>query len=399
MPPDAGGPPPTLPSMSTPSQPASAEPAASRLRARSAALAFELRPDAAIVFMFAASRVLILAAAAVAEYLLPRNPVLTSGSTGPVLTSLTSWDGWYYLGIAAGGYQAGPVSGEYSNVAFPPLFPLVVRLLALPAPAYQGLVAVIVSNVAFLFSLSLLARLGSPYLGHRRAVLAACLLAIYPFASVYAMAYTESLFLLLTVAGFLAAERGHRAWAGVLIALAALCRLQGVVLVLPLLVLMLRQDGWRPRRSLGWLILAPIAATGFLLYAASITGSLTAFLDAQQAWGRQGIGGSAPGETVVARFSAYQGALLLSLLWSVWLLVFVRVDRMRVEYVLVPVLFIAAELASGTLEAVGRITMGFPYVWILASRRSMFARRTWPVVSAGLFTVVAILSFGGYWVP
>jgi hypothetical protein len=76
------------------------------------------------------------------------------------------------------------------------------------------------------------------------------------------------------------------------------------------------------------------------------------------------------------------------------------VDRLRLEYFLVPVVFIVAELSSGSLEAVGRITMvAFPYVWILANRRSLFARRAWPVISAGLFVVVAILSFGGYWVP
>jgi hypothetical protein len=66
----------------------------------------------------------------------------------------------------------------------------------------------------------------------------------------------------------------------------------------------------------------------------------------------------------------------------------------------VPVLFIAAELSSGSLEAVGRITMaGFPLVWILANRRSILARRTWPMISVGMFVIVAVLSFGGYWVP
>jgi hypothetical protein len=64
------------------------------------------------------------------------------------------------------------------------------------------------------------------------------------------------------------------------------------------------------------------------------------------------------------------------------------------------VLFIGAELASGSLEAVGRVTMmGFPYVWLLANRRSLFARGSWPILSAGLFTLIAILTFGGYWVP
>jgi hypothetical protein len=99
-------------------------------------------------------------------------------------------------------------------------------------------------------------------------------------------------------------------------------------------------------------------------------------------------------------FSPYQGALILTLLAPTFLLVFVRVDRLRPEYWLVPVLFIAAELSSGSLEAVGRITMlAFPLVWLLANRRSVFARRAWPTVSVGLFAIIAVLQFGGYWVP
>jgi len=61
--------------------------------------------------------------------------------------------------------------------------------------------------------------------------------------------------------------------------------------------------------------------------------------------------------------------------------------------------FIAAVMASGSPESVGRITMlAFPLVRIIAGRRSLVARRAWPVASAGLFMVIALLSFGGYWV-
>jgi Mannosyltransferase (PIG-V) len=356
--------------------------------------------DGPVIAMFVVSRLLVLAAAFIAETLIPRNPALDPGADGPILRSLTTWDGWYYLGIVRDGYLAVPVSGSYANVAFPPLYPFVVKILSLPFPGFAGLVAVIVSNVAFLIALGLLVRLGTPYLGRRRAAVAAGLLAIYPFASVFAMAYTESLFLLLIVAAFLAAERGHRVWAGVSLALAVLCRLQGIALLLPLLIVMLRQDGWRPRRSQAWLLLGPLAALGFLLYVGSVTGNATGYLDAQQAWGREGLGGAAPTGTIAAMFTPYQGALIVTLLASVFLLVFVREDRLRPEYWLIPVAFIAAEISSGSLEAVGRITMlAFPFVWILANRRSAFARRTWPLVSVGLFTLVAVLEFGGYWVP
>jgi len=372
---------------------------APRWRERLTAFVADIKLDRGLVATFIASRLLIVAAAVVAETLIPRNPGLIPGADGPLLRSLTSWDGWYYLGIARDGYHAAPVVGAYTNVAFPPLFPAIVRVLSLPFPGSEGVV-VLVSNVTFLVALGLLVRLGTPYLGRRRATLAAGLLVIYPFASTFAMAYTESLFLLLMVGAFLAAERGHRTWAGIFLALTVLCRLQGVALILPLWILLLRQDGWRPRASQAWLLLGPLAGLGFLAYIATITGSPTAFLDAQQAWGREGVGGAAPGKTIGAQFSPYQAALLLTLLWSVFLLVYVRVDRLRPEYWLVPVLFIAAEISSGSLEAVGRITMlAFPLVWILANRRSSFVRRAWPLVSVGLFTLIAVLSFGGYWVP
>jgi hypothetical protein len=367
---------------------------------RPADLAASLGLDRGVILAFVISRLIVVAAAFVAEGLLPRNPALTGGDPAPLLRSLTAWDGWYYLGIVREGYHISPVAGDYRDVAFLPLYPIIVRILSTPWPHLAGLVAVGVSNAAFLLAMGLLVRLGEPYLGRRRAVLAAGLLAIYPFASAFAMAYTESLFLLVMVAAFLAAERGHRAWAGICLALACLARFQGVALVLPLWILFLRRDGWRVRPSHAWLLLGPLAAAGFLLYVGWLSGSLTAFLDAQRAWGREGLGGAAPGQTVATMFTPYQAALLVTLCWSVFMLVWVRRDRLRPEYALVPVLFIAAELASGSLEAVGRITMlAFPYAWLLAARRSLVWRQGWPMVSVALFSLIAVLAFGGYWVP
>jgi Gpi18-like mannosyltransferase len=270
------------------------------LRERVSVLANEFQVDAGIVAMFIASRFLLVVAAVVAETLIPRNAALIPGDSAPILTSLTSWDAWYYLGIAREGYHLDPVAGEYRDIAFAPLYPLIVRVLSAPWPAFTGLVAVVFSNVTFLAALGLLARLGTPYLGRRRAGLAAGLLAIYPFASAFGMAYTESLFLLCMVAAFLAAERRRRTWAGIFLALAVLSRLQGVGLILPLWVLMLRQDGWRLRGSQLWLLLGPIAVVGFVAYVGWLTGSATGFLDAQRAWGRTGIGSSAPTETIAA---------------------------------------------------------------------------------------------------
>ena len=360
----------------------------------------DLSVGAGLIAIFVASRLVVVGAALVAEYFIPRNPALVPGADGPILRSLTTWDGWFYLGIVANGYQADPVAGAYTNVAFPPLYPALVKLVSLPAPGFAGVVAVLISNVAFLLALGVMVRLGTLYIGRRRASLAAGLLAIYPFASVFAMAYSESLFLLVMLATFLAAERGHRAWAGIFFALTVVSRTQGVALILPLAILMLRQDGWRPRASMLWLALGPLAAGAFLAYIGGVTGSSTAFLDATEAWGRTGIGSYEPGKTIGTAFTPYLGALLLTLLATTFLFVFIRADRIPIEYALVPILPIVADLLSGSLESIGRHTMaGFPLLWILANRRSVAIRRGWPIVSAGLFAIVAVLTFGGYWVP
>ena len=225
-------------------------------------------------------------AAVVAEALIPRNPALTPGADGPIMRSLTSWDGWYYLGIVAGGYHVDPVSGAYRDIAFAPLFPLSSG----PVGAVAGVCGTRRRSSCRTWHSWLrsdcsrvLGRLPGP----ARAALAAGLLAIYPFASVFAMAYTESLFLLFMVAAFLAAERRHRTWAGIFLAVTVLSRLQGVGLILPLWILMLRQDGWRPTLVTG---LAAARAAGRARLRGVCRGgrgSLTAFLDAQKAWGRE----------------------------------------------------------------------------------------------------------------
>ena len=99
--------------------------AAARIRGVGVALAID-RP---LVTAFVLSRLVVLLAAVAAEYLLARNPLLTSGDAAPLLRSLTSWDGMYYLGIARDGYHAAAVSGADHDYAFAPLYPMLVRVV------------------------------------------------------------------------------------------------------------------------------------------------------------------------------------------------------------------------------------------------------------------------------
>jgi hypothetical protein len=351
---------------------------------------------------FVAGRLIVLIAAWFSDTLLVRNPNLTSGSDGGILRALTSWDGWWYMGIARDGYQLAPLQLDHHNYAFLPLYPMLVRLLSSPFPGADGLIAVLLSHVLFAVALVLLFALGRRHIGDRRAALACFLLAISPFSAVFSMAYGESLFLVLAVGSFFAAERGNRPAAGILLALSALCRLQGAVLFLPLWILFFRQDAHRPRLSQAWVLLAPLAVAGFLVYIAWFTGSFDAFVTNMADWGRGGaaVGATAAGGNIAAHFNPIQFVLLAVLCASIWPLVYARADGIRLEYVLIPVLFIGVTFVSGNLESIGRyVTAAFPFAWILANRRSAFWRRSWPAISAGLLALFAVLEFGGYWVP
>ena len=67
-----------------------------------------------LVAVVVASRLVVVAAALVAELFVPRNPLLTGGDGAPILESLTSWDGWWYLGIVRDG--GGNVLGGSGDV-------------------------------------------------------------------------------------------------------------------------------------------------------------------------------------------------------------------------------------------------------------------------------------------
>ena len=371
------------------------------LRAALGAIRAAIALDRSLVAAFVVSRLLVLLAAVAAETLIIRNPALTSGDGAPILRSLTSWDGNFLLGIVRDGYHAAAVTGTYHDYAFLPLYPAIVRILSAPWPAFAGLVAVIVSNAAFLVALGLLVSLGEKVVGRGRARIGALYLAVFPFSAVFSMSYTESLFLMLALGAFLAAERDRRAVAGILFGLACLTRLQGAVMLVPLGLILLSRDGWRPRLSQAWLALGPIASGSFLLFVANLTGSTSGYLDAQVGWGRTGVGTAASnGGSIADMFSPYQASLLIVLAVAVFLLVYVRHDKIPLPYALLPVLTLGLAFSSGLLEAIGRIAMlAFPYVWILAGRRSPSFRRAWPLLSAGLMTLLAVLMFGGYYVP
>jgi hypothetical protein len=190
------------------------------------------------------------------------------------------WDSVWFLRIAEHGYAA--ASGAAS--AFYPLYPGAVALLGRALFGHYVLAGIVISLACALGSFLLLHRLAEERLGAEGARRAVLYLAVFPFALFLQAVYSESLYLLLTLAAFALAERRHFLAAGGAAGLALLTRPTGVAL-LPALALL----AWRERdrlQALAALGVAPLLFAGYPLYLWQAEGDAWAFVHAQRIWSR-----------------------------------------------------------------------------------------------------------------
>ena len=239
------------------------------------------------------------------EGLLPRYGFV---GTAPLGVLSSTYDAQWHEGIAAHGYSTSGDTGVSQNYAFFPLYAFFMRLggdvtgLGRLEGGY-AVVGVLLSHAFFLAALALLYRLTLAVWGDAalasRSVWA---ISVLPWAFVFSMTYTESLFLFLMLAVAYVAwgERqnprpAYVLLAGMLGALAALTRQQGVLAALVGLWLVAVVPKALPlgrRLAYAAVVLAPsvLALAGFVWYIGLRTGNPTAALHAKEAWGGGWIG-------------------------------------------------------------------------------------------------------------
>lgn len=245
------------------------------------------------LIVLVASRLVLWVAAIFANAMAVQNPRVVAPHNGGthfgypwdgLLGIWNRWDaGWFQL-IAEHGYDAHP-----NAPAFFPLYPLTEWALA-PVFGRTAYAGVFVSLVASFVAFYLLIRLTRHELGQDAARRAVVYLAICPMALFLSAAYSESLFLALTLASFWAARRGHFAQAGIWGGLAALTRSAGLLILVPLAIMYVQQQGGLRRalhpRAL-WLALVPAGTASFAGYLWWRLDDPLRFIDAQDLWSRE----------------------------------------------------------------------------------------------------------------
>ena len=215
---------------------------------------------------------------------LPRLAEPFRGAAGHILNPWAVWDGVWYIKIASNGYAP-----EDSSVAFFPLYPLAVRWTSMLTAGNYVVAGIVLSWVCYFVAVWLLYRLVARELGHRAAYRTIWFLSIFPTAFYWQAVYSESLFLMLSVACIMWSREGRWKLAGLAGLLAALTRSTGFMLLVPMAVCYFEQRGWRLRRVDAQAASLLMVVEGLMVWMAYLSlgfGKPLLFAQSQERWRR-----------------------------------------------------------------------------------------------------------------
>jgi Gpi18-like mannosyltransferase len=349
------------------------------------------------VMLWLFSRLLIITTMLLIAPLLPAPPNGTIPQFGWQV--FAAWDGEWYQKITTNGYEY-LADGKQHNVAFFPLFPLIVSgVMALGLPF--NVAATLVNNFAFLGALLLIFHWVEATSGSSAARWTVATLAWCPFSLYGTVTYTEGLFLLLTTAALKAFEKQQYASGALWGAMASATRVTGAMLVPTFLFV-----SWREGRNARAYLASLATSSGLLLFSGYCWrrfGDPLAFIHVQSAWGgsgglawqewlvlvRQAIIGSIDTNTGAIK-NPTQGLLFIGIcavaliLWRLRQ----RLGSIKVGYVFCILWFLLWLLAGDRLL---KLVMVFGGIFLLWHFRSQINR---VVVVYGFFALALLLNAG-----
>jgi Gpi18-like mannosyltransferase len=363
-----------------------------------------------VLVTFSLTRIAILMIAELAAITIRERPgVHISESSNPLLAVWAHWDAVHYLDIAGRGYYG-------TDMAFFPLYPSLIQF----AGHFIGndvIAGLLISNIALFFGLLFFYKLAEHQFNRAVAHRAIFYISIFPTAVFFSAVYTESLFFALTVASFYYIREHKWLTAGIIGALAALTRSEGVLLVVPFSIELIASarsmslrnflSPARLQRVLLGLIAIPAGLGLYMAWLWVLHGDPMYFSHVQANWNRHLAWPWVAGVNAY-KVIAHSKSLLVTanaMIEIVFTLVMVIVTimgafRLRLSYTVYSALSILVPMSTASLMSMPRFALVlFPmFLWL-----ALWGSRSWvnnAIVAfslplLGLFTV---LFADWYWV-
>jgi len=319
--------------------------------------------------------------------------------------NFANWDGKHFLDVAENGYLF------FNNTPFFPLYPILIKLLTFITQSYLAS-ALIISAVSFYLALIFLYKLAALEFNKQIAKKAIFYILIFPTSFYFITAYSESLFLLLTVLSFYFFKRSLMADAGkkeiwlasFFAVLSSLTRFVGIAVCLGLIIDVL----WKKKSfKKSWpIFLSPIGTVAYCIYIYFLTGDPFYYSKVESFWGRFV---DYPWMSFVRSYYtiAYTNvnydylSRVIELLFTILGLgLAVRSFRfLPKKYSFYALISLLIPISTSTLLSIPRFILPiFPFYILIALIKRPLANYVYIFISTTLLIVFSILFINGYWV-
>ncbi len=358
--------------------------------------------------------------------------------TDPFLNGHVAWDSEYYLAIAVDGYESSRIPGVSSlyrsdsmhsfmcrppkydcfslSYAFFPLYSVLIKVVGLPFQLFgmteiatATLAAMLVSLLGALVAMLSLYQLSRTSLGEEGGQRAAFYLLIFPSGFFLAQVYSEGVFLALVFAALALLDARKWGWAALCGGLAVWARPGGAILLLPFVIIWLKDKTWRLPAKQAWLLtlaalapafsygiwrITPLAQRFFIVEERFFGRGLLVITQTLNTWGyafQQLLQGNSS-----ARF--YYGLEFAAILLAI--IACLLVLRKKPELALFGLAMVLFCFTSGSAQGMVRYVLAVPPLFLVLARwgRHPAFDRVWTLACVLIMGLEAMLFTFNFWV-
>ena len=326
-----------------------------------------------LYFLFSRIIILIIGYLAIFEFKIAGLPRKACGEycQNKLLGLFGNFDTGWYLEIAKNGYPKlsdYPLGTTFAQYNFFPLYPAIIKSIHLLMHVDYFYAALIISNLCLIASSIVIYKIAERLYNVEIAKNAVAVLFATPVSFLLSGAYSESLFLVLSVSSIFFALKGKWVFAGLMGMLATLTRPIGVFVILPLLMLYLQSINFSVksiRKNSVFLLLIPLGVIILMTNSIYFTGKL--FLFANNPHYSGGI--SSPISILIHGFTDdYTTFNFLAFYAAVYIIVWILFYKhIRPAFHLIFAYTLLIPLSYGLMSMPRMLLVCFPFILMIAS--------------------------------